>query len=66
MQTDRTSEVEKRIEAIRIFAYDRCSFYSPKENSSVAVKLCTFCKYGNFSKNESNGFCKYRLENNEK
>ena len=66
MHTDRTSEVEKRVEAIRIFARDSCSFYAPKEDSYVSVKLCAYCKYGKFAINENNGLCKYRLENTEK
>lgn len=66
MHTDRTSEVEKRVEAIRIFARDSCSFYAPKEDSYVAVKLCAYCKYGKFAINENNGLCKYRWENTEK
>lgn len=66
MQIDRTSEVEKRIEAIRIFVRDRCSFYAPKENTFIAVKQCEYCKYGKFAVNEDNGFCKYRWENTEK
>ncbi len=65
MQEDRTSEVEKRVEAIRIFSRDSCSFYAPKENSLIAVKLCAYCKYGKFAENENNGLCKYRLENTE-
>lgn len=66
MQTDRTSEIEKRIEAIRIFSRDSCSFYAPKEDSYVAVKFCEYCKYGKFAINDNKGLCKYRLENTEK
>ncbi len=66
MQIDRTSEVEKRIEAIRIFARDGCSFYAPKEDSYVAVKLCAYCKHGKFGINENSGLCKYRWEITEK
>lgn len=66
MQKDRTNEVEKRIEAIRIFARDSCSFYAPKEDSFVAVKLCAYCKYGKFAINEISGLCKYRWESTEK
>lgn len=66
MQKDHTSEVEKRIEAIRIFSRDNCSFFAPKDDSYVAVKLCAYCKYGRFAINENNGLCKYRWENMER
>ncbi|NCA91685.1 hypothetical protein EOM82_00305 [bacterium] len=66
MQKDRTGEVEKRVEAIRISAIDSCSFYAPKEDTFIAVKLCAYCKYGKFAENENNGLCKYRWENTEK
>lgn len=63
MQRDHTKEVEKRVEAIRVTALDGCSFYSPKDGSYTAVKLCAYCKYSKFAENDKNGFCKYRLEN---
>lgn len=59
MQKDHTNEVEKRVEAIRVTALDCCSFYSPKDGSLIAVKLCSHCKYGKFTENDKNGFCKY-------
>lgn len=62
MESDHTSAVEKRIEAIIIHALDKCSFYEPKEGSLIAVSMCAFCKFSDFKNNEKSGLCKYRLE----
>lgn len=62
MEIDHTKAVEKRIEAIIIKALDSCAFYEPKAGSLVAVKLCAYCKFGEFKDNHQSGLCKYRLE----
>lgn len=62
MQKDHTYEVEKRVEAIHISLSDSCSFYLPRDNVGITLKMCAYCRFGFFVSDEKNGFCKYRLE----
>jgi len=62
MKRDHTLKVEKRVEAIQINELDSCSFFTPQNDSLVAVSLCSYCKYGEFNEKEINGFCLYRIE----
>lgn len=64
MRIDRTKDVEKSTGAIPISSLDTCSFYKPEEGSLVIVKLCTYCKYGQFDEKNRNGFCVYHGDTN--
>ncbi len=63
---DHTKDVERRVEAIPISFLDSCSFYEPKEGSFLVVRLCAYCKFGDFEEKSKNGFCKYRLDTNRR
>ncbi len=61
---DHTTEVEKRIVAIKTSPRDICSFYQPRDMCLVAMKECWYCRYASFdfeSKDpDKDGFCKFK------
>lgn len=62
MKVDHTDALEKRIQAVAIHFLDSCSFYKPKDGSLLAVKMCAYCKFSDFSKDKKHGFCHFRIE----
>lgn len=62
MEVDHTNSVEKNIETIIVKVLDSCAFYAPKDGSLVAVKLCAFCKFSDFEKNQHTGTCHYHFD----
>lgn len=62
-KTDHTSEVEKRIKAIRTRSRDYCSFFKEREGALVIMKECWYCRYASFDLEKNlveQGFCVFR------
>lgn len=63
-RTDRTAQVEKRVEAIIIQPRDGCAFFEKRETAPVSLRECWYCAHGDFPRDggalHAPGLCKFR------
>lgn len=60
ISTDRTSELEARLKAIRILPTDCCVFFKARDGCLCAVKECRCCEFSKFEDKNQEGLCKFK------
>lgn len=59
-QTDHTSQIERRVQAIFVSPADFCDFFSPAAAAPGSLSCCGNCRYGHFPPDapaNKAGFC---------